>query len=101
MGVIANTSTKKPLKLSEISKLPEERLDKIINIIPHIGAAKSVLITAGLLNKYLNETAPGYFEKEVQYNKEKLRTKISSQVPYLIKGFNQVNQLNHIHQGRF
>lgn len=50
---------------------------------------------------YLNETAPGYIEKEVQYNKEKLRTKISSQVPYLIKGFNQVNQLNHIHQGRF
>ena len=101
LGVIANTSTKKPLKLSEISKLPEERLAKIINIIPHIGAAKSVLITAGLLNKYLNETAPGYIEKEVQYNKEKLRTKISSQVPYLIKGFNQVNQLNHIHQGRF
>lgn len=68
LGVVANNNTKKPLKLSEISKLPAERLKQAISVIPKISAPKSVLLTAPILNVYLNETAPGYIENEVKHN---------------------------------
>ncbi len=77
LGVISESKTKKPLKLSEIARLPEERLANVLNVIPYIGAAKSVLATAGILNTYLNNTAPGYIEAEALKNKEKLVQKIS------------------------
>ena len=93
LGVISETKTRKPLKLSEIARLPEERLNNMMNVIPYIGAAKSVLATAGILNTYLNNTAPGYIETEVLKNQEKLAQKITKHPEAYKILFNQREQL--------
>lgn len=96
LGVIAETKTKKPLKLSEISKLPSDRLAHIIQAIPHIGAAKSVLATAGILNTYLNETAPGYIEGEVLKNQSIQKETVATHRNYYHPEF---NKFVHMHEG--
>lgn len=84
LGVVANSTTKKPLKLSEIAKLPQAAKNRIVERIPYIGAAKSVLATANILQNYLNETAPGYIEQEAARNQEIFEAqKISTHKSYV------------------
>ena len=63
-----NDSTGQPMKLSEISRMSENKKKALIDMIPTYPSCRAVTNALPVLKKYLNTTAPGYIESEAKHS---------------------------------
>ena len=97
LGAVVFKETGRPLKLSEFSRMSTPARQELIDAIPQMSGAKSVLSTIHILKQYLDETAPGYIEAEAELNQIKK--------PIIVLKHNQIyriyqNQLHTLLSGR-
>lgn len=63
LAVLKDT-TGKPMKLSEISRMSEEKRKELMDMIPHYPSCQAVVNALPTLKQYLDTTAPGYVQTE-------------------------------------
>ena len=61
---VINDRTGKPMKLSEISRIPQGKRQELIDSIPTYPSCRAVTNALPVLKRYLDSTAPGYVETE-------------------------------------
>lgn len=64
---ILKDKTGQPMKLSDISRMSEDKRKQVINEIPTYPSHQAVSNALPVLGKYLDATAPGYVESEARY----------------------------------
>ena len=62
-----NDKTGKPMKLSEISRMPAAKRQELMDMIPHYPSCRAVTNALPTLKRYLDSTAPGYVETEAAH----------------------------------
>ena len=65
---VLNDKSGNPMKLSEISRMPENKRKELIESIPKYPSCRAVINALPVLKKYLNTTAPGYIEAEAAHS---------------------------------
>ncbi|MBR6231831.1 MAG: hypothetical protein IKQ99_01875 [Alphaproteobacteria bacterium] len=61
---VVNGTDGQPMKLSKISRMPIEKRQNLIDMIPEYPSCHAVANALSTLGKYLDSTAPGYIEAE-------------------------------------
>ena len=64
---VINDKSGQPMKLSEISRMSEEKRKELMDIIPRYPSCRAVTNALPVLKKYLDSTAPGYIETEATH----------------------------------
>ena len=62
-----NDKSGKPMKLSEISRMPADKKKELMDMIPHYPSCRAVTNALPTLKRYLDSTAPGYVETEAAH----------------------------------
>ncbi len=83
---------KKPLKLTEIMRLSNDKKEIIMKAVPYLSGQKAFENTAGILSAYLERTAPGYIAENAR---NRLIHNPPAPVPVVTNNLNMIQTLTN------